>query len=132
MSYCETTHGITVFVDVEYVPQADHTHGADKFLWAYHIRLTNSSEYSVQLKTRHWDIIDGLGRTQTVDGEGIVGEMPTLRPGQTHSYSSGCPLATPSGSMSGWYMFERSDGAWLRVVIPAFSLDLPNARRTLN
>ena len=55
-----------------------------------------------------------------------------LHTGQSYSYSSGCPLTTPSGTMSGWYMFERGDGAWIKVLIPAFSLDIPDARRVLN
>lgn len=132
MSYSQTTHGITVQVDVDYVPPSDHGHGAGRHVWAYHIRLTNGSDETVQLRTRHWDITDATGRVQVVDGEGVVGETPVLEAGQSYSYSSGCPLTTPSGTMSGWYMFERGDGAWIKVLIPAFSLDLPDARRVLN
>jgi len=132
MSYSQTTHGITVHVDVDYIPPSDYNHGAGHHVWAYHIRLTNSSDETVRLRTRHWDITDATGRVQVVDGEGVVGETPVLKTGQSYSYSSGCPLTTPSGTMSGWYMFERGDGAWIQVQIPAFSLDLPGARRVLN
>ncbi|MGZ3304316.1 MAG: Co2+/Mg2+ efflux protein ApaG [Asticcacaulis sp.] len=132
MSYSQTTHGITIEVDVEYIPQAEHGRGPGAHVWAYHIRMVNGSEVTVQLRTRHWDITDGQGRTQVVDGEGVVGETPVLHPGEAYRYASGCPLNTPSGSMSGWYMFERGDGSWLKVIIPAFSLDVPDANRVLN
>jgi ApaG protein len=94
--------------------------------------LTNGGDEAVRLRTRHWDITDANGHVQVVDGEGVVGETPLLKAGQSYSYSSGCPLTTPSGTMSGWYMFERGDGAWIKVLIPAFSLDIPDARRVLN
>ena len=132
MSYSHTTHGITVRVDVDYVPPAEHNRGPGQHVWAYHIQLTNSSDSTVQLRTRHWDITDAGGRLQVVDGDGVVGETPVLHTGESFSYSSGCPLTTPSGTMSGWYMFERGDGAWIKVLIPAFSLDIPDSRRVLN
>ena len=132
MSYSHTTHGITVHVDVDYVPPSEHNRGPGQYVWAYRIQLTNSSDATVQLRTRHWDIIDAAGRLQVVEGEGVVGDTPVLETGQSYSYASGCPLATPSGTMSGWYMFERGDGAWIKVLIPAFSLDIPDARRVLN
>ncbi len=132
MSYSHTTHGITVHVDVDYVPPSEHNRGPGQYVWAYRIRLTNSSDATVQLRTRHWDITDASGRLQVVEGEGVVGDTPMLHTGQSYSYSSGCPLTTPSGTMSGWYMFERGDGAWIKVLIPAFSLDIPDARRVLN
>ncbi|ESQ77211.1 Co2+/Mg2+ efflux protein ApaG [Asticcacaulis sp. AC402] len=131
MPYQHTSHGITVSVEVDYVPQEESGHD-DRYLWAYHITLINGSDEVVQLKTRHWDIMDGLGRVQVVEGPGVVGEVPILRPGQAYTYSSGCPLPTPSGSMGGYYMFERDDGVALRVKIPDFSLDLPDIRRVLN
>ncbi len=132
MSYSHTTHDITVQVDVDYIPPSEHTHGPGRHLWAYHIRLTNRSDATVQLRTRHWDITDAAGRVQVVDGEGVVGETPLLQTGESYTYSSGCPLGTTSGTMSGWYMFERGDGAWIKVLIPAFSLDIPDAKRVLN
>ena len=131
MSYQQTSFGVTVSVEVNYVPQEEHG-GDERYLWAYHITLINGSHDTVQLKTRHWTIMDALGRIQKVDGPGVVGETPTLTPGASYTYSSGCPLSTSSGSMSGHYMFQREDGLPLKVIIPAFSLDLPDARRVLN
>ena len=132
MSYSQTTHGITVDVDVNYLSPSEHNHGPGRHVWAYHIRLSNDGADTMQLRTRHWDITDAHGRVQVVEGEGVVGETPVLHSGESYSYSSGCPLTTSSGTMSGWYMFERGDGAWIKVLIPAFSLDIPNPRRVLN
>ncbi len=131
MPYQHTSHGITVRVEVNYVPQEDHE-GDERYLWAYHITMINGSADTMQLKTRHWTIMDARGRVQKVDGPGVVGETPVLKPGASYTYSSGCPLSTSSGSMSGHYMFTREDGLPVKIVIPAFSLDLPDARRVLN
>lgn len=132
MQYEQTTLDIQVGVDVEYIPQDSHTYGDDMHVWAYYIRLYNGSEQTVQLLTRHWLIVDAMGRTQSVDGDGVVGEQPVLKPGQSFEYQSGCPLKTPSGAMSGHYIFETERGERLKVIIPAFSLDIPGAPRTVN
>lgn len=73
-----------------------------------------------------------MGRVQTVDGAGVVGETPHLAPGNSYSYSSSCPLDTDSGTMAGHYMCVTDDGEWLAIQVPDFSLDLPSARRQLN
>jgi ApaG protein len=132
MFYSHTSHGITVEVEVEYLAPEVHDYGPDQYAWAYHVTLRNSSDEVVQLRTRHWTITDGFGRMHKVNGEGVVGQKPRLRPGEVYEYSSGCPLPTSSGSMSGHYMFVREDGAPLKVIIPAFSLDVPDAGRVLN
>ena len=136
MFYQHTSHDITVRVEVDYVPPEEHAHGPEtdtpRYVWAYHITMMNNGEETVQLKTRHWTIMDAKGNVEHVNGPGVVGETPVLAPHQTYSYSSGCPLSTSSGSMSGYYMFEGAGGRPLKVIIPAFSLDLPNTKRTLN
>lgn len=132
MIYSHTSHGVTVEVEVEYLPQDTHDYGPDQYAWAYHITMRNSSDEVIQLRTRHWTITDGFGRVHLVNGEGVVGQKPRLQPGDIYEYSSGCPLPTSSGSMSGHYMFVREDGAPVKVIIPAFSLDVPDAGRVLN
>lgn len=132
MYYQHTSHDITIRVEVEYIPPDEHSHGDKRHVWAYHITMENGGDEIVQLKTRHWTIMDGLGHLDYVNGPGVVGETPTLRPHESYTYTSGCPLNTRSGSMSGYYMFEREDGRPLKVIIPTFSLDLPDAARTLN
>ena len=133
MFYQHTTHDITIRVEVDYVPPEDHDNGPEmRHVWAYHITLVNGGDETVQLKTRHWTIMDARGHVEYVNGPGVVGETPVLKPHDTYSYSSGCPLSTSSGSMSGYYVFENEDGRSLKVIIPTFSLDLPNTKRTLN
>ena len=79
----------------------------------------------VQLITRHWRITDGRGNVNFDDGDGVVGEQPVLKPGQSHDYVSGCPLPTPHGSMEGHYTFQRGDGSTVEAKIPFFPLAAP-------
>jgi ApaG protein len=73
-----------------------------------------------------------MGRVQDVRGPGVVGEQPVLGPGQSFEYTSGTPLATPSGIMVGSYEMELPNGECFAVAIPAFSLDSPHQPRPLN
>ncbi|AKM06577.1 Co2+/Mg2+ efflux protein ApaG [Pelagerythrobacter marensis] len=118
------TDGITVRVAVNFLPEQSQP-DAGKWFWVYHIRIENESDERVQLITRHWRITDARGAVNLVDGEGVVGEMPVLAPGDSHDYVSGCPLATPHGSMEGFYTFHRADGTPLEVRIPFFPLAAP-------
>ena len=83
---------------------------------------------TVQLLTRRWEIVDGRGALQIVQGEGVIGEQPIIEPGQSYDYVSGCPLATASGRMQGRYVMMGEDGVRYTVVIPAFALDVPVGR----
>jgi len=118
------TEGITVRVAVNFLPEQSQPE-AGKWFWVYHIRIENGSDERVQLITRHWRITDSRGGVNLVDGEGVVGEMPVLAPGDSHDYVSGCPLGTPHGSMEGFYTFHRADGTPLEVRIPYFPLAAP-------
>ena len=94
-----------------------------KFVWAYTITIANHGAEPVKLLTRHWIITDGFGHRQEVQGSGVVGEQPRLGPSDSFSYSSGCPLPTPSGLMVGTYGMVTDAGEHFEVAIPAFSLD---------
>ena len=102
------------------------------YFWAYSITLRNLGEETVQLKTRHWRITDANGKLQEVRGAGVVGEQPTLKPGEKYEYTSGVPLPTPSGFMTGSYGMVTTAGEPFDIAIPSFSLDLPREARTLN
>jgi ApaG protein len=102
------------------------------YFWAYTIDITNLGAETVQLKTRHWRITDALGRQQEVKGPGVVGEEPTLKPGESFEYTSGVPLPTPSGFMAGSYGMVTAAGEPFDIEIPAFSLDSSHAERTIN
>jgi ApaG protein len=102
------------------------------YFWAYTIEITNRGGETVQLKTRHWRITDALGRLQEVRGPGVVGEEPTLKPGDSFEYTSGVPLPTPSGFMVGSYGMVTPGGEHFDIEIPAFSLDSGDGERTIN
>lgn len=129
--YEAVTHGIRIRVEPQYLEEQsapDEGH----FFWAYTIEIANEGDATVQLKTRHWRITDANGRTEEVRGPGVVGQTPMLEPGQSFTYTSGCPLGTPSGIMVGSYQMQREDGSLIDVAIPAFSLDSPFVVRNVN
>jgi Uncharacterized protein affecting Mg2+/Co2+ transport len=129
--YSQTTRGILVTVEPVYLEdQSSPLQG--HYVWAYRVRIENHSDATVQLKRRHWTITDAIGRIQEVRGDGVVGEQPTLEPGAAYEYTSGTPLATPSGIMVGTYQMEAESGEVFDVSIPAFSLDSPHEAYRLN
>lgn len=130
--YSSTTRNVTVSVEPTFLP---HESDPDKniYVWAYHVKIRNEGKETLQLRTRCWKITDAYGRTQEVNGPGVVGEQPVLKPGESFEYTSGTPLPTPSGIMVGTYaMQSSSDGSLFDVAIPAFSLDTPHAPRQVN
>ena len=102
------------------------------YVWAYHIRIENQGDDRVQLMRRHWHITDSQGRVHEVRGEGVVGEQPVLEPGEAFEYTSGTPLATPSGFMVGSYQMIDQSGKNFSVSVPAFSLDSPHDLTLVN
>ena len=129
--YEAVTRGIRISVTPQYLDDQSAPEDSE-FFWAYTIEITNETEKKVQLRSRVWHITDGLGNTEEVRGPGVVGEQPVIIPGCSFSYTSGCPLGTPSGIMVGSYQMEGEDGALFDVAIPAFSLDCPFAVRSVN
>jgi ApaG protein len=129
--YSTTTRQIRVTVRADY--SAERSEPSDnRYFWTYTIEIVNEGEETVQLTHRHWKITDGHGHREDVSGPGVVGEQPTLKPGQSFRYTSGCPLKTPNGIMSGTYRMIDEEGGAFDVEIPAFSLDSPFARRVLH
>jgi ApaG protein len=96
-----------------------------EWLFQYTVRITNSGLETVQLISRHWIITDGLERVKEVKGPGVVGEQPTLRPGQSFQYSSWCSLNTPMGVMEGTYQMVRGGKQHFDVEIAPFALTAP-------
>lgn len=98
-----------------------------QFVWAYRVRIENHGPENVRLLRRTWHITDSRGRTQHVVGDGVLGEQPQLDPGEAYEYTSGTPLETPSGFMTGAYhMISVASGEPFDVRIPTFSLDSPH------
>lgn len=129
--YQAITHGIRVTVEPLYLEEQSAPE-AGRFFWAYTIEIANEGNVVVRLKSRHWIITDGHGRREEVRGPGVVGKTPRLSPGQSFTYTSGCPLGTPSGIMVGTYQMQLEDGSLIDVAIPAFSLDSPFVVRNVN
>lgn len=129
--YQAITEGIVVKVRPSYLAGQSDPDEA-RWVWAYQVEIVNLSAGPVQLVSRRWEITDAHGRVEEVRGPGVVGEQPTIQPGDSYSYASGCPLTTPSGAMVGGYMMVDDLGRMFEAAIPAFSLDVPGARRVLN
>ncbi len=129
--YKATTRSIQVTVEPSFV-EAESSPGDNRYFWAYTIEIANQGEEVVRLRSRHWRITDANGKTEEVRGAGVVGKQPVLKPGETFSYTSGCPLTTSSGIMVGSYQMQNEKGELFSIEIPAFSLDLPDERRTVN
>ena len=121
MQYTETTEGITVTVHPVYLDgQSDLM--KKKVVFAYFVRIENTTSENVQLLRRHWIITDSTGNVQEVEGEGVVGKQPVIRPGEVHEYSSFSVIPTLEGSMGGTYLMRRENGALFRAQIPQFAL----------
>jgi ApaG protein len=122
---------VTVLVEPTYLE--DHSDPfEDSYLWAYKVRIRNNGNEKIKLISRHWKIFDSNGNLREVKGKGVVGEQPTIEPGDEFEYTSGTPLKTSSGLMHGSYKMQSWDGQEFQVEIPAFSLDIPNKENNLN
>src|SRR3954451_21474093 len=129
--YRAVTRQIEVTVQPNFMPERSSVEKRQYF-WSYTIVITNTGKQTVQLRTRHWIITDASGQRQEVRGEGVVGEQPVLAPGERFEYTSGVPLQTASGFMTGRYQMESENGDRFEIEVPTFSLDSPDSKRTLN
>ncbi|MBL7250381.1 Co2+/Mg2+ efflux protein ApaG [Alcanivorax marinus] len=122
----DNPYRIQVSVETEYLAdQSDEEN--QRWVFAYHIRIHNRGDMTARLLTRHWVITDGEERTREVHGEGVVGEQPSIAPGQEFQYSSGAVLETEVGTMHGSYQMLAEDGTCFDADIPAFTLAVPRA-----
>lgn len=121
-------HSIGVEVDARYLEDESEPE-AQRYVFAYTIRIRNDGAVAARLLTRHWTITDARGQVRKVDGEGVVGEQPHLAPGEAFQYTSGAVLETDLGVMHGRYRLLADDGTRFEADIPAFTLTVP---RTLH
>lgn len=117
----KTTNGVRIDVETFYVPEKS-VPAMNQYLFGYEITITNENPEPIQLLHRHWTITDALGRVEEVKGPGVIGKQPRLKPGDSFTYDSFCPLPTPFGSMKGAYKMMRDNGEFFEVEIPLFSL----------
>lgn len=121
----EVTAGIKVCVETFYQPSHSNP-TQSQHVFSYKITIENYSANVVQLKRRHWHIIDSNGIKREVEGEGVVGEQPVIEPGKSYQYISGCNLNSEMGKMRGTYLLERkNDGITFEVNIPEFIMIVP-------
>lgn len=121
----EITNGVQVSVETHFHPDYSSP-GQFHYVFTYRVEIENKGEQTVKLLRRHWYITDGNAQVREVEGEGVVGQQPTIEPGQAHFYTSGCNLRTEMGKMHGHYIFERIyDGKQFQVAIPEFILVVP-------
>lgn len=118
------THMIQVGVETSYIDDQSDP-GADRYVFAYTITISNTGKEAAKLLNRHWLITDANGKIQEVRGEGVVGEQPYLRPGEMFRYTSGTVLETPVGTMEGEYEMLADDGESFLAPIDRFSLAVP-------
>ena len=118
----------SVSVRPQFVPEHSDP-DEDKFLFAYTVTIRNTGDVTAQLISRHWIITDANNKVEEVQGLGVVGEQPVLKPGEAFEYTSGCPIGTPVGSMRGSYQCVAEDGTRFEAPIPEFLLSMP---RTLH
>jgi ApaG protein len=120
------TDAIAIRVEPMYMP--DHSDPqAGRYVFAYTVHVANESDRTVKLLSRHWTVVDADGNRHDVEGEGVVGQQPSIQPGAAFEYSSWCPLGTPWGTMEGHYRLLADDGAEFNAAIARFYLVSDNA-----
>ena len=129
--YRTVTRQIEVTVEPNFMPERSSAEKRQYF-WSYTIVITNSGHETVQLRTRHWIITDATGHKRDIRGEGVIGKQPVLAPGERFEYTSGVPLQTASGFMTGRYQMVSESGELFEIEVPTFSLDSPDGKRVLN
>lgn len=123
----QVTSGIKISVETSFEGSFYKNHKMT-FAFGYQITIENQSKDSVQLTSRFWEIKDSLNKTEIVQGEGVIGQKPILKPGESHTYTSGCLLTSPFGSMRGYYnMINFTTSKKFKVTIPSFKLSAPFA-----
>lgn len=119
--YIEQTHDINVEVFPEFVSKefsGDHYY----YIYSYTVKVTNNRSSSCQLMSRHWIIRDGKGHEEHVIGDGVVGKQPIILAGDSFTYTSGCPLVTPTGNMRGKFYMNGPNDEEFEIKIPLFFL----------
>jgi ApaG protein len=120
----DIVHDISVSVQTEYIA-SQYVKNEKNYVFSYTITITNNSKQSVKLLSRYWLITDGNNETNTVAGEGVIGKQPVIAPDKKYTYTSGCILKTPVGTMQGHYQMLCDDKKLQQVEIPVFGLAQP-------
>ena len=129
--YTKITKNIRVSVKTDFL--SDQSDVENKlWVWSYHILIENNGNNTVQLIDRYWKITDETGHVKEVNGSGVIGRQPSIKPGESFEYSSGTPLNKPSGFMFGNYKMINEKNESFFIDVPIFSLDIPSIKKILN
>lgn len=126
MDHLDPSSQIKIEIATRFLPNQSDPE-SHRFVFSYEITITNENDLDVQLLSRRWVVTDGNEHVQEIEGEGVVGEQPVIKPHDSYKYTSGTVLATRVGSMFGHYTMETAEGERFNAPIPAFTLALPNA-----
>jgi ApaG protein len=119
------SEGVKISVETFFQPEYSNPQEGE-FMFAYRITIENRNDFPVKLHRRHWNIFESDGSNRTVDGEGVVGVQPILKPWDKYQYVSGCNLKTEMGKMSGTYYMENLHSkSFFEVKIPTFEMIVP-------
>jgi ApaG protein len=129
--YEEITRDIRIAVEPNFLDDESEPN-ENRYFWSYRVVIENKSDLTVQLLSRYWRITDARGRIHEVRGEGVIGEQPVIAPGRAYEYTSGAPLETASGFMTGAYRMRASTGESFEVGIPMFALESPYEARRMH
>ena len=129
--YTEVTKNIRVSVKTNFLSDQSDTENS-LWVWSYHILIENNGNDKIQLIDRYWKITDATGIIKEVKGSGVIGEQPTIKPGEFFEYTSGTPLNKSSGFMSGNYRIINENNESFFIDVPIFSLDIPSVQKILN
>ena len=129
--YTEVTKNIRVSVKTNFLSDQSDTEN-NLWVWSYHILIENNGNDKVQLIDRYWKITDATGIIKEVKGSGVIGEQPTIKPGEFFEYTSGTPLNKSSGFMSGNYRMINENNESFFIGVPVFYLDIPSVQKLLN
>ena len=122
----KTQNQVNVTAEVSYI-DAQSAPEANRFVFAYKITIQNNGSEAAKLTHRHWHITDANGKEEEVDGEGVIGKQPYLKPGESFEYSSGTILETPVGAMQGYYDMTSDDGSQFKADVAPFTLAVPGS-----
>jgi len=119
------SEGVQVSVETFYQPDYSNPLQSE-FMFAYRINIENHNSFPIKLHRRNWQIFDSNGSHREVEGEGVVGEQPVIKPGESYQYVSGCNLRTEMGKMKGTYQMENLNSKQMfEVNIPSFEMIVP-------
>jgi ApaG protein len=123
--FVQTTHDVRVMVLPLFLHEQSHP-AEYKFVWAYSVTIENLRKHNIKLISRRWRVVNDMGDVKEVQGPGVVGQQPIIKPAGEFQYTSGTALNTPTGMMMGSYqILDFENNQMFEVEIPVFSLDSP-------